>query len=803
MSQQAHTPMIQQYLAIKEKHPHALLFYRLGDFYELFFQDAEKAARLLNITLTQRGQSAGQPIPMAGVPFHAADNYIAKLVKLGQCIVICEQVGTPGQSKGPMPREVSRIITPGTLSDDHLLNPETNHWLLSIVFKQTTVGVSWLDFSNGTFCCDEYQNADQVKDCLAQVNPAEIICDEQQLSKIQALKPSAPITKRPSSDFNPKSAKRLLLEQFQTQDLRSFDCESIPSATSAAGALLAYCLITQNKKINHINKLLRQKHSQSLQIDGQSRQHLALSDVSRQTTLFDVIPRPQSPMGKRKLKAWINQPLINPNLINQRTEVIDAWNESSTLKDGLCQCFSQVGDMERILTRVSLHTARPNDLIQLSLALSQLPMIKSLIQPLSVCQHWQDAIDCFPDETQLLKRALVESPPALIRDGGVIAEGFNAELDELRSFSINADSSLSQLESEEKANTGLSTLKFGYNKLAGYFIEISKTQASQVPAHYTRKQTLKHCERFTTTALKALEAKVLSASQQALALEKQIYQSLLEHLATKLQHLALTAKHIAELDALLSLSKYSSQPGFTKPSWSNQRMLSIVQGLHPIHMTHEASMVANDSDLPHENPMQIITGPNMGGKSTYMRQTALLVILAHMGCYVPAKNMTLSLIHQLFCRVGSGDDPSSGRSTFMVEMSETARILNNADEHSLVIMDEVGRGTSTYDGLSIAWACCEHLLQVNRSIVLFATHYFELTELAHSFPGIKNVSLQVKQCNQSLIFLYTVLPGVCKKSYGLQVAKLAGIPKQVIDSAKNRLKQLEQSPKVNLQQALV
>ncbi|MEC8461352.1 MAG: DNA mismatch repair protein MutS [Pseudomonadota bacterium] len=796
MSQPKHTPMMQQYHALKAQHPDALLLYRLGDFYELFYEDAHTAANLLSITLTHRGNSAGKPIPMAGVPVHAVDNYLAKLVKLQQKVVICEQVGQSQGHKGPMERAISRIITPGTLSDDALLEAQSHNYVACVYVHKRTLGLSWLDLSTGHFNVAEYQDhrLDNINNLLADIKPKEMLFCEHDQVLLSKLSLTCTTTARPQTDFSLATCQRLLNEQFHTRDLHAFSCQSYTAGIQAAGSLLNYIHLTQRKKAEHIRAIRRYNDQNYLQIDANSRQHLSLTEHPSHTThtLFARLNFAKTPMGKRRLKQWIQQPTTELSSIHRRQFAIKTFledNHSTGITRMLGNHFPDLGDLERILSRVALLSARPTDVAQLRQGLTAISCFVGDLKSHQALSYWSQHVAPFHELNQLLDRALVEHPPSLTRDGGMIADGYDPELDRLKHFHTQALEKLAQLEQLERQRTGITTLKLTYNKLAGYFIEVSKSQSEQVPDDYIRKQTLKHVERYTIALLKDIEYDSLTASQRALALEKQHYDQLLLTINQHLEPLQAMAEALADLDALLSLSVYAGQVDMACPDiQSSHEGMFIEAGRHPLLTQSDSSCVANDTRLPCEQPMQIITGPNMGGKSTYMRQTALLVILAHMGSFVPAKSMRLSVLDRLFCRVGSGDDPTSGRSTFMVEMTETANILHHATPKSLVLMDEVGRGTSTYDGMSLAWACCEHLIRHNRSMVLFATHYVELTQLADVHPEVNNVHLQVKEYQNQLIFMYTVADGASHKSYGLQVARLAGLPKSVIQSAESKLR---------------
>lgn len=796
-----HTPMMQQYWEIKQQYPDQLLFYRLGDFYELFYEDATKAARLLNITLTHRGQSKGEKIPMAGVPYHAVDNYLAKLVKLGQNIVICEQVGDPGSHKGPLKRAVSRIITPGTITDEALLEHAQSSLLLSIFISKKNHACAWIDLTQACVMVQNCSDANTLNAVLARVQPSEVIIAESQQQQCQALNIQAPITTRPDSSFQYQSARQRLLEQCQSQDLRAFGCEDLPCVIQAAGSLLQYIHITQQQQLSHINGIQTVHAAEYIYLDANARMHLAITaDSHGESThsLFSLLAQAQkTAMGKRKLRHWLHHPLTSHPKIYQRQAVITQLIEHQLLTH-LSHLLANIGDCERILARIALLSAKPRDLVQLRQSLATLPAIAQQLailtpEPSSLGAQIQQQIRPFPAVQTLLENAVIDNPPSTIRDGGVLAAGYDQQLDHLRNLQSNANDFLHQLEQREREQHQLSSLKVGYNKIAGYYIEISKQQASQAPTHYIRRQTLKNVERFTLTELKEFENEALSASSRALALEKKLYEQLLTELSTELKALQQTSNALASLDVLQALAQHAQAHNYCPPTFSQHANICIINGKHPVLATNANNgFVANDSHLTQAHPIQLITGPNMGGKSTYMRQTGIITLLAHIGSYVPAEQATFGPLESIFCRVGSGDDPSSGRSTFMVEMAETAHILHHANSKSLVLMDEIGRGTSTYDGLALAWACLRHLAEKNQAFVLFATHYFELTELAQQLPQISNIHVAASEHNATLVFAYKVCPGAASKSYGIQVAKLAGVPPSVLQEANCQLLRLLQ-----------
>ena len=786
--------MMQQYWSLKSQYPDQLLFYRMGDFYELFYEDAKKAAALLDITLTTRGQSAGQPIPMAGVPFHAVESYLAKLIRLGESVVICEQIGDPALSKGPVKREVTRIITPGTVTDEALLDERRDTLSVALVGDESLFGLASLDISSGRFNVQEVAGWPALLAELGRLNPAELLIpDDWPEATPVAQRPG--LRRRAPWAFDQDSARRSLCEQFGTQDLDAFDCQSLTLAIGAAGCLLDYARETQRTALPHLRSLHWQRQDETVILDAASRRNLELDtnlSGGRDNTLLSVIDRCHTAMGSRLLNRWVNRPLRSLDNLQQRQDAI------AVLLDGygferLQPVLKSIGDLERILARIGLRSARPRDLARLRDALASLPTLhEALGEPeLPHLARLAAQIQNFPDLTDWLQRALVENPPMVIRDGGVFQEGYDAELDELLSLGENAGDFLVALETRERERTGLTSLKVGYNRVHGYFIELSKSQADAAPMDYQRRQTLKAADRVITPELKAFEDKALSAKSRALAREKQLYEELLDRLIEQLAALQESAAALAELDVLANLAERALSLDYQRPELVESPCLDIQQGRHPVvEQVLDSPFVANDLALSDQTRMLVITGPNMGGKSTYMRQTALIVLLAHIGSYVPAQSCRLSTVDRIFTRIGSSDDLAGGRSTFMVEMSETANILHNASERSLVLMGEVGRGTSTFDGLSLAWAAAECLARL-KAWTLFATHYFELTVLPDTEPTVVNVHLNATEHNERIIFLHQVLPGPASQSYGLAVAQLAGVPEPVLQRAKQHLAQLE------------
>ncbi len=791
----SHTPMMTQYFGIKAEHPSELVFYRMGDFYELFYDDARQAAQLLDISLTSRGHSGGEPIPMAGIPYHAAENYIAKIVRAGKSVAIVEQFGDPATSKGPVERRVARVVTPGTLTDEALLDASRDNLLVAITRDQRTFGIASLDISAGRFLVMEVEGDTALLSELARLQPAELLFNEED-GLDELLNRCKGLRRQPPWNFEFDSAHRLLTQQFQTRDLSGFGCETLATALRAAGCLLQYARETQRTALPHIRSISAERQGSSVILDAATRRNLELDANlmgGTDNTLISVLDRTSTPMGGRLLRRWLHRPLRDLDQIKQRQLCISHLLEDIRF-EGLQPVLKQIGDVERILARIALRSARPRDLERLKTALASLPVLQQLLVPLQapLAQQLGAAISEFPELEQLLSSAIIDNPPVIIRDGGVIAEGYDTELDELRSLSENAGGYLLELELREKARTGIATLKVGYNRVHGYYIEISRAQSAQAPAEYIRRQTLKNAERFITPELKEFEDKALSSKSRALSREKLLYEALLESVAEQLAPLQDSAAALAQLDVLNNLAARADRLNYCAPTLSEVPGIQIQEGRHPVvERVSESPFVGNDLLLDTERRMLVITGPNMGGKSTFMRQAALIVLMAHIGSYVPATQAHIGLVDQIFTRMGSSDDLAGGRSTFMVEMTETANILHNATPHSLVLMDEVGRGTSTFDGLSLAWSCARHLASQTRAFTLFATHYFELTSLPETEQGVANIHLTATEHNDHIIFLHSVHDGPASQSYGLQVAKLAGVPLVVIDEAKHKLRQLE------------
>ena len=790
-----HTPMMRQYLALKAQHPDMLLFYRMGDFYELFFEDAEKASRLLGITLTQRGSSNGAPIKMAGVPYHAAEGYLAKLAKLGEAVVICEQVGDPATSKGPVERQVARILTPGTLTDTALLDESRDNQLLSIFYADNLVGLARLNLASGTFILSEIALGLLGQE-IERIAPSEILLPDD--FQHAAIRSSKVAKKRLSPwQFDYDSAFNTLTKQLNTRDLNGFGCAELKPAICAAGAMLDYVQHTQRTTLPHINAVSVESTSAYVQLDAATRRNLEIDITLRgeaAPTLYSLLNTTQTAMGARLLRHWLHHPLQDRNLVLKRHEAIAELIDSNGFQT-LARTLKAVGDIERITARVALKTARPRDLSSLAASLQQLPLLQSdlAIMQTSLLQTLGANLTAPSAVVTLLTTAIQPEPSTVLREGGVIADGYDAELDELRSLQNNHGEFLLQYEAAEKARTGIANLKVEYNSVHGFYIEMSRTQAESAPAEYRRRQTLKNVERFITPELKAFEDKVLSANDRALAREKLLYAQVLEQLMPFITPLQTNAGAVASLDVLCSFAERAVALKYVAPQFSTEAGIQIVGGRHPVVESIAQPFVANDVILNPYRQLLLITGPNMGGKSTFMRQAALIVLLAYCGSYVPATSAKIGEIDRIMTRIGASDDLAGGRSTFMVEMTETANILHNATDKSLVLLDEIGRGTSTFDGLSLAWAVAKQLLEKNHSYTLFATHYFELTRIVDEFKYAANVYLDAIEHGHNIVFMHKVEEGAANQSYGLQVAQLAGIPKSVVASAKRKLQQLEAS----------
>ncbi|EOY5686822.1 DNA mismatch repair protein MutS [Vibrio cholerae] len=790
-----HTPMMQQYLRLKAENPDILLFYRMGDFYELFYDDAKRASELLDISLTKRGASAGEPIPMAGVPFHAVEGYLAKLVQMGESVAICEQIGDPATSKGPVERKVVRIVTPGTVTDEALLSERVDNLIAAIYHHNGRFGYATMDITSGRFQLSEPQTEEEMAAELQRTSPRELLFPED-FSPVHLMASRQGNRRRPIWEFELDTAKQQLNQQFGTRDLVGFGVEQAKLGLCAAGSLIQYVKDTQRTALPHIRSLTWDRQDQSVILDAATRRNLELTHNlagGTDNTLAEVLDHCATPMGSRMLKRWIHQPMRDNATLNQRLDAITELKETA-LYGELHPVLKQIGDIERILARLALRSARPRDLARLRHAMQQLPELHSVMSELKQPHLTELRTHAEPmDELcDLLERAIKENPPVVIRDGGVIADGYSAELDEWRDLANGATEFLERLEAEERDRHGIDTLKVGYNNVHGFYIQVSRGQSHLVPPHYVRRQTLKNAERYIIEELKQHEDKVLNSKSRALALEKQLWEELFDLLLPHLEQLQQLAASVAQLDVLQNLAERAENLEYCRPTLVQEAGIHIQGGRHPVvERVMNEPFIANPIELNPQRRMLIITGPNMGGKSTYMRQTALIALMAHIGSYVPAESASIGPLDRIFTRIGASDDLASGRSTFMVEMTETANILHNATRNSLVLMDEIGRGTSTYDGLSLAWASAEWLAKEIGAMTLFATHYFELTELPNVLPHLANVHLDAVEHGDGIAFMHAVQEGAASKSYGLAVAGLAGVPKPVIKNARAKLQQLE------------
>ena len=822
INQPGHTPMMQQYLALKAEvardHGDILLFYRMGDFYELFYGDAERAARLLDITLTARGASAGAPIPMAGVPFHSVEQYLARLVKLGESVAICEQFGDPATSKGPVERRLSRVVTPGTLTDAALLDDKTDNVLLAVTADRHSAGLAWLNLASGQLRLTEC-NLKQLPSELRRIRPSEVLVAEsgalaEQLATLRregglsggSNAGGSALTRLPDWHFEPQAARTALLRQLNTASLQGFGIEEDHPGIAACGALLGYAARTQGQALSHVTSVVAESASEFVRMDGATRRNLEITETLRgesSPTLFSLLDECASAMGSRLLRHWLHHPLRAREAVSARHAAVQALMQAqaqaSTL-DALREQLRHIADVERIAARLALKTSRPRDLSALRDSLARLHTLAALLPRTAEAPLLAELADDLATPQQaldLLRQALQAEPASVVRDGGVIADGWSSELDELRGLQTHAGEFLLALELRERERTGIANLKVGYNNVHGYFIEVSNAQSQKIPDDYRRRQTLKNAERYITPELKQYEDKALSAQERALALEKSLWETLLQQLQPEVPGLLRIARALAASDVLACFAQVALRRHWCCPDWRNEPGLQLREGRHPVVEAQIAALgkpfIANDTQLSASRRMLLITGPNMGGKSTYMRQVALIVLLAHCGSFVPAAALTLGPIDQIFTRIGASDDLAGGRSTFMVEMTESANILHNAGAHSLVLMDEVGRGTSTFDGLSLAWAIARHLVEKNQALSLFATHYFELTRLAQEYREVANVHLDAVEHKDSIVFLHHVEEGPASQSYGLQVASLAGVPRPVIRSAQRILQQLEEA----------
>ncbi|MDR5610463.1 MULTISPECIES: DNA mismatch repair protein MutS [unclassified Arsenophonus] len=788
-----HTPMMQQYLRLKAQHADILLFYRMGDFYELFFDDAKKAAQLLDISLTKRGQSAGQPIPMAGVPHHAVESYLAKLVQLGESVAICEQIGDPATSKGPVERKVVRIVTPGTVTDEALLQERQDNLLAAIWQEDNGYGYATLDITSGRFIISEIADINTISAELQRTRPAELLYPENFVD-VALFENNKGLRRRPLWEFELDTARQQLNLQFGTQDLMGFGVEKATLALRAAGCLLQYVKDTQRTALPHIHSITMEQQKETIILDAATRRNLELTQNlsgGSENTVAAILDQCVTPMGSRMLKRWLHSPLRNLNKLFNRQQAI-AGLQSYHFE--LQPFLRQIGDLERILARLALRSARPRDLVRMRHAFQQFADIHAILDKIEFpyLKNLQSRISSFASLQTLLEEAIVDTPPVLMRDGGVIATGYHSELDEWRALADGASDYLEKLELREKEKLGIDSLKVGFNAVHGYYLQVSRGQSHLVPIHYVRRQTLKNAERYIIPELKEYEDKVLTSKSKALAIEKKLYEELFDLLLPHLSALQTSAEALAELDVLNNLAERAETLDYRCPILNEKPGIEIVAGRHPVvEQVLSEPFISNPLDLSPQRRLLIITGPNMGGKSTYMRQAALITLLAYIGSFVPAEKAIIGPIDRIFTRVGASDDLAAGRSTFMVEMIETANILHNATEQSLVLMDEIGRGTSTYDGLSLAWACAENLVSQIKAMTLFATHYFELTNLADKQEGAVNIHLDAIEHDDTIAFMHNVQEGAASKSYGLAVASLAGVPAKVIQRAKQKLIELE------------
>lgn len=793
-----HTPMMQQYLGIREQYPHALLFYRMGDFYELFYEDAVEASGILGIALTSRGESGGLKTPMCGVPVHALDQYLARLVNAGKSVAICEQLSEPGKGKGPVDRGVVRVVTPGTLVEEELLDQYRDNRLVAISGSVGEFGLACVELSSGRFTLQQGSGAELLSGELARLDPAELLVAEG--ADLSNLLDGfyAQIVERPAWHFDPASAERLLCKQYGTLDLDGFGCGHQHQAVAAAGALLGYLQETQKSALPHLQGLQLEQTDDTVLIDAATRRNLEIDSSlsgNARATLTGVLDRCVTNMGSRLLRRWLNRPLRDQAILNDRFHAVAviADNRGWQPLHGL---LKQTGDLERILARVALGSAKPRDLAVLRDTLAQLPGLHELMEPLDapLVRNIRQRVADFPRLQTTLRQALNAELPARLSDGGVIAQGYDAALDELRRIGNDAGSLLTEIEIRERERTGISTLKVGYNRVHGYYIEVSRARPGELPEDYQRRQTLKNAERYVIPELKALEEKVLSAQERINSLERELYAQLLTTIVGQLAELQICAGALAELDLLANFAERAEALDYVRPILTDQPGIEVEAGRHPVveQISNEV-FIENSLTLTPARRMMLITGPNMGGKSTFMRQNAVIVLMAHAGCCVPARSAVIGPVDRIFTRIGASDDLAGGRSTFMVEMSEAANILHNATENSLVLLDEIGRGTSTYDGLSLAWAIADYLVKEVRALTLFATHYFELTSLAEEEEGVENLHLDALEHAGKIIFMRQVKPGPASESYGLQVAALAGVPAAVVALARERLGDFDRS----------
>lgn len=808
------TPMMQQYMQIKEQHKDALLFFRLGDFYELFFEDAITAAKELEITLTSRNCGLDKRAPMCGVPHHSAEGYIARLIEKGYKVAICEQLEDPSEAKGIVKRDVVRVITPGTLLEESMLDEKSNNYLLSLYNSDDIWGISFVDVSTGEFLISQLEY-DRLIDELTRINPSEIIVDEviieERSDVVHAIKErlGAYITSYHSWAYDRETSYRRLLRHFNVHSLEGYGCAQMPYGICAGGALISYLSDTQKNALQHINKIQTYHIERYMVLDFYTRRNLELVETMRSKqkkgSLLWLIDKTNTAMGGRLIKNWVQQPLTSQTEINKRLNAVDELTQDQYLMDQLRENLNLVYDIERLMGKICYGNANARDLIALRESIKILPEIKSLLEKCSseLLQEIHDHVDTLEDIFSLIDGSIVDNPPITIKEGNIIKDGFDEQLTKYRTALTEGKSWIASLESREKERTGIKNLKVGFNKVFGYYIEITKSYLDQVPDNYIRKQTLVNSERYIVPELKEVEDNILGAEEKSVLLEYELFTRIREDIAHEVERIQTTANNMALLDAIWSLAKVALDNGYVKPTITNDGVIHIIDGRHPVveNTLSNQQFVPNDTYLDmEENRITILTGPNMAGKSTYMRQVALIVLMAQIGSFVPAEEATIGVVDRIFTRVGASDDLAAGQSTFMVEMSEVANILNNATPNSLLILDEIGRGTSTFDGLSIAWAVVEYICD-NKNIAaktLFATHYHELTELEGRYDGVKNYKVAVKESGDDIIFLRQIVKGSADKSFGIQVAKLAGLPIPVVERAKVILSELEEADAHNI-----
>tara|TARA_R110002111_G_scaffold209173_1_gene273114 strand:+ start:3344 stop:5947 length:2604 start_codon:yes stop_codon:yes gene_type:complete len=794
------TPMMERYLEVKRQNPGTILLFRMGDFYELFNEDAEIAARVLGITLTSRDKTSSNPTPMAGFPYHSLDSYLYKLIHAGYRAAICDQVEDPKTAKGMVKREVTRVVTPGTLTDDALLNPHENNFLASIYFGKSSIGLAWLELSTGRFLTSN-TTAEHLVDELARIHPAECIFAEGNTALQNAIGHlDTMLTERPSWSFAQDECEKRLLEHFGTKTLEGFNLESNTPAITAAGALLEYVQDTQKSSIPHINQIEPYERGDRLLIDEATRRSLELTrtirEGKREGSLISVLDETVTSMGARLLTDWIANPLTSLPEIQKRLDSVEELSQNPVLCHDVREQLAKTYDLQRLTARIATGRANARDLSFLAQSLALLPKLKAKLagRKSELLQKLEAGIDLCAEVRADIEAMIVEEPPLTLNEGGVICKGFNAELDELRSLSKGGKEWIAGYRNEESERIGIPNLKVGYNKVFGYYLEVSAAQAAKVPEHYIRKQTLKNQERYITPELKEYEEKVLKAEDSAIELELRLFHELRERVAKEAPRTQKTAEILAQIDVLFGLAHLATHAGYTRPEITEEPVLDIRESRHPVldRLQPSGEFVPNDVLLgdPYGR-VQIITGPNMAGKSTYIRQAALLTLMAQIGSFIPASEARIGIADRIFARVGASDELSKGQSTFMVEMTEAARILNSASERSLVILDEIGRGTSTYDGISLAWSMTEYLHDQIKARTLFATHYHELTELTQTLKQTSNWNVAVHEQDGEIVFLHKIVEGSANKSYGIHVARLAGVPDQIIHRANQILSILE------------